>query len=140
MCIRDRILIDTQLFLCGMNFALRSGQEHRSLKITQIELVEPPDASPYLIYTEKYSKNSAGGLSHRKVEPTCKRVVHHVNEEKSMLLSCSTVQKVPRILAKSGGDCTVPDSNQEAEREHLVHEIPIGHNTLQNCWINMSSW
>ena len=33
-------LLDTMIFMCGLFFALRSGQEHRSLKIDQIELVE----------------------------------------------------------------------------------------------------
>ena len=66
-------------FVWYMHFALRSGQEHQSLQVTQIELVEPSDASPYLIYTENFSKNNAGGISHRKVQP--KRVVHHANIE-----------------------------------------------------------
>ena len=46
-------LVDTLLSLCGMHFALRSGQEHRSLQVTQIE---PSDAPPYLIYTENFFK------------------------------------------------------------------------------------
>lgn len=33
-------LLDAMLFLCGMNFALRSGQEHRSLQLTQFQQVE----------------------------------------------------------------------------------------------------
>ena len=31
-------LLDTVLFLCGIHFALRSGQEHRNLKLSQFEL------------------------------------------------------------------------------------------------------
>ena len=42
------------LFMCGTYFALRSGQEHRALRLTpsQIELVERPDKREYLRYTE----------------------------------------------------------------------------------------
>ncbi len=56
-----QVLLDTMVFLCGMYFALRSGQEHRDLQFNQIELIEPPDDSPpYLVYTENISKNNTG--------------------------------------------------------------------------------
>ena len=42
-------LLDTMIFLCGMSFALRSGQEHRSLQLSQFE---PNDNTPYLVYHE----------------------------------------------------------------------------------------
>ena len=58
---------DTLSFLCVW-CAQKSGQKHLMLQVTQIELLEPSDASPYLIYTENLKKN-AGGISHRKVQP-----------------------------------------------------------------------
>ena len=42
---------DTLSFLCAW-CAQKSGQKHLMLQVTQIELLEPSDASPYLIYTE----------------------------------------------------------------------------------------
>ena len=33
-----KALLDTILFLCGIHFSLRSGQEHRSLKLSQFEV------------------------------------------------------------------------------------------------------
>ena len=59
-------LLDTIIFMCGLYFALRSEQEHCSLKIDQIELVECEHS--YIIYTENVSKNHSGGLGHRKVQ------------------------------------------------------------------------
>ena len=56
-------LLDTMVFMCGLYFALRSGQEHRSLQMDQIRLVEPPGASAFLVYTKNVSKNNPGGLS-----------------------------------------------------------------------------
>jgi hypothetical protein len=56
-------LLDTVLFLYGIHFALRSGDEHRSLQLAQFEL-----GCARLIYTENYSKNSEGGIQHRKVK------------------------------------------------------------------------
>ena len=49
-----RSLVDAMLFMCGTYFALRSGQEHRALRLTpsQIELVERPGERAFLCYTE----------------------------------------------------------------------------------------
>ena len=71
--------LDTLLFLCVISFALRSGQEHRSLQGTQFQLVEPVDGTqPYLLYSENCSKNNTGGLSDCKVKQ--KRMMHHANK------------------------------------------------------------
>ena len=55
-------LLDTMLFLCGIHFALHSGEEHRSLQLVQFELVIPEEGCARLIYMENYSKNNQGGL------------------------------------------------------------------------------
>ena len=72
-------LLDTMLFLCGIHFVLCSGEEHRSLQLSQIELVVPEEGCAHLIYMEKYSKNNQGGLQHRKVKPKC--VTCYANEK-----------------------------------------------------------
>ena len=74
-CTTPQVLVDTMVFLCGLYFALRSGQEHRSLTLDQLELFEPDDGPAYLLYTENASKNNTGGLAQCKVQP--KHVVHH---------------------------------------------------------------
>ena len=38
-----QVLLDTMLYLCGIHFALRSGEEHRSLQLSQFELICPPE-------------------------------------------------------------------------------------------------
>ena len=47
-------LLDTIIFMNGIYFALRSGQEHRNLRFSppQIELCEPQGQRAYLKYTE----------------------------------------------------------------------------------------
>ena len=57
-------LVDTVLFMSGLYFALRSGQEHRQLRAEpcQIILHERPGERPYLEYEKDISKNRSGGL------------------------------------------------------------------------------
>ena len=71
-------LVDTMLFLCGLNFALRSGQEHRSVQSSQLRLTKSATGTMQLEYIENYSKTNAGGLAHRKVQP--KHIIHHAND------------------------------------------------------------
>jgi len=47
----------------GVYFALRSGEEHRSLKVIQLQLFEPPGERPYIYYTENVAKNNHGGFA-----------------------------------------------------------------------------
>ena len=72
-------LLNTIIFYCGLHFALRSGKEHRQLRRSpcQIELVETPGQSSYLVYREDTSKNRQGGIRARNIKP--KVVYHHQN-------------------------------------------------------------
>ena len=72
-------LLDTLIFYIGMNFALRSGDEHRRLRFhpCQIEAQQDENGQQYLLYTEDVSKNHRGGLVDRKVKP--KQVVTIAN-------------------------------------------------------------
>ena len=74
-----QVLLDTIIFMNGLNFALRSGKEHRQLRFIppQIELVEKQGERAYLVYREDISKNRPGGLKGRKMKP--KVVYHHEN-------------------------------------------------------------
>ena len=73
-------LLDTMVYCNGLYFALRSGKEHRQLRLRpcQIELVERDGERAYLKYIEDISKNRPGGIKGRKVTP--KIVYHHASE------------------------------------------------------------
>lgn len=63
-------LVFTMLYLFGLNFALRGGQEHRYLRRgvnSQIALCRN-EHGKYLSYTEDTSKSNQGGLKHRQVK------------------------------------------------------------------------
>jgi hypothetical protein len=61
-----QVLLDTLIYLIGLNFALRSGDEHRTLSRDQFQL-HSLDGSVYLEYTEKLSKTNRRGLKDVKV-------------------------------------------------------------------------
>lgn len=72
-------LLNTIIYMNGVYFALRSGDEHRQLRHNpcQIQVVERAGERPYLKYTEDVSKNRPGGIKGRKLKP--KVVLHHAN-------------------------------------------------------------
>ncbi len=76
-CNSPKVLLHTTVYLCGLNFSLRSGQEHCDPQFSQIEIVESPQQPAYLIYTENIFKNNRGGLAQGKLE--AKQVVQHAN-------------------------------------------------------------
>ena len=57
--------------MCGLYFALRSGQEHCQLRFKPFQ---PTGGRRYLQYTEDISKNRPGGLKGHKIKPK-----HHAN-------------------------------------------------------------
>ena len=48
------------LFLCGIHFALCSGEEHHSRQLSHFQLVCPPHGQEHFIYTENLSTNNQG--------------------------------------------------------------------------------
>ena len=74
-----QVLLDTIIFMNGLNFVLYSGKEHQHLRFSppQNELVEKQGEQAYLVYRENISKNRPGGLKGRKMKP--KVIYHHEN-------------------------------------------------------------
>ncbi|XP_052097319.1 zinc finger MYM-type protein 3-like [Mytilus californianus] len=73
-------LLDTTIYLFGLNFALRAGKEHRDLRWENSQISEHTDTNgdSYLVYREDVSKSNQGGLKSRK----CKQKVVFAYENK----------------------------------------------------------
>ena len=125
-------LLDTMI-MCGLYFALRSGQEHRNLQNQQLQLQEMEDGQLSLTYRENISKNNTGGIKHGKLEP--KVVTHYENEEnpsrcfiamyKTYVYHCP-----PQSERKTNAFYLTP--LKKPKGEIWFSTVPVGHNTLSN--------
>ena len=63
------LLRDTLVWVLGVNFALRAGQEHRNLRLINSQLSLQCDelGREFLQYTEDISKTNNGELSHLRI-------------------------------------------------------------------------
>ena len=59
-------LLRVVFFYKGKVFCLHGGQEHRCLKLSQLERLHNPER---YLYRENSSKNRKGGLSEMRLEP-----------------------------------------------------------------------
>lgn len=127
-------LLNTMVYMCGLYFALCSGQEHRNLQLSQ----KPPGGVPYIEYTENVSKSRPGGLKHRKIEP--KKVKLHANYQRSekcfvQLFKAYCAHRPPK--AEHDSFYLTPFRNP---RPIVWYQVtPVAHHTLANTVRQMCS-
>ena len=126
-------LLNTMVYMNGLYFALRNGNEHRQLRHSpcQIQVIENPGERAYLRYSEDISKNHPGGLRGRKQKQ--KVVVHHANID-------NPTRYFVRLFKLYNSLCPV---NRPSHCFYLAplkkptancwfSHTPLGHNTLKN--------
>ena len=125
-------LLDTMVYLTGLYFALRSGNEHRRLRHSpsQLQLVEPPNDRSYIIYREDVSKTNQGGLNSRRKKP--KEVVHYANityPEKCFV----HLYKVytPRCPVDRPANAFYLKPLSKPKSQVWYSKVALGHNALQ---------
>ena len=123
-------LLRAVFFLNGKNFALRGGEEHRQLKLSQVKRFYDPD---HYVYTENSSKNRSGGLAQLRV--TNKRVPVYAVPEAGEKCHVSVLDK---YLSKLPLDAierdnfyltplpAVPSNSQRS----WFTSVPVGRNSL----------
>ena len=84
------MLLNTVLYLIGVNFSLRAADEHKSLQVGilgQIKChVDEKQNCKFLEYTERRSKNHQGGLADKNVKPKVVRCYENVANPKRCLV------------------------------------------------------
>ena len=121
-------IVNTVLFMKGIYFALRNGDEHRQLrsKPCQIHVIREPGKRPHLRYIEDISKNRPGGLKGRKLKS--KVVQHYDNPDRCFVRIFETYQK---LLPKNRrGDAFYFQPLKKPTADVWFSSKPIGHNTL----------
>ena len=121
-------LLDTMFFLCGIHFALRSGEEHRSLRISQLEIKQDEKGSECLVYTENTSKNNQGGLSHRKIKP--KQVTYYPNKKNPQRCLLRLLRVYLRHRPTECDDSFYLTPLRKLKGNVWYSKVPVGHNTL----------
>ena len=119
---------DALVFLCGLHFALRSGEEHRGLLMSQFELKCPPDGNDHLIYTENTSKNNQGGLLHRKVKP--KVVTCYANKTNPDRCLVNLFKKYISVRPAMDSEVFYLTPLKTPKGNIWYSKVPVGHNTL----------
>lgn len=124
-------LLDTMIFYNGLYFALRSGREHRQLRIRpcQIQLFEREGERAYLQYTEDISKNRPGGIKGRHIKP--KVVDHHENIDSPQRCFVRLFKKYVSLCPKSAEVTAfyLQPASKPTDKCWYTSR-PLGHNTL----------
>lgn len=128
-------LLHTMVYLNGLNFALRSGDEHRSLSTSQLSIGTNSNGR-YLEYTEKISKNNRRGLKDAKVP----RKISKAYESKECPERC-----IVSLYLKYIGLCPEADGDAPFYLQPLKKPkdgkwfglLPVGRNPLNGIVGNM---
>ena len=122
-------LLDTLVYCLGLNLALRSGREHRSLKPDMFCFVQPPDGRPpYLQYTEWGSKNHGGGLNDRKVGNKLVKIFS--NEQCPERCVVRLYQKYLSLRPAAPSDALYLQPLCQPRANCWYKSKPVGHNPL----------
>ena len=77
-------MLDTIAYLFGIAFALRGGNEHRRMRLENLQIVKGKDKRTGLEYLEDrevISKTDAGGLKDRKIQGKITRAFQNIADK-----------------------------------------------------------
>ena len=124
-------LLNTLVYCFGLQFALRSGQEHRRLRPDMLQLVDVPGCKPYLSYVESGSKNNSGGLNERHLKNKSVKVfANEVNPDRCVIRLYKKYMALRPQVASA--DVFYLQPLKIARKDCWYQLRPVGHNTLSN--------
>ncbi|XP_028407815.1 uncharacterized protein LOC114530389 [Dendronephthya gigantea] len=127
-------LLDTLVYLFGIHFALRGGNEHRRLRADNSQIIKGVDKETglhYLEYREDVSKTNAGGIKDRKLKRKVTRAYENKENKKRCIVRLydKYVSLCPSVGAESSTafyrtalKCPKPNC--------WYSSVPVGHNKL----------
>ena len=135
-----KTLVNTLVFLFGKYFALRSGEEHRSLSLAQLEVVKGDETEcSRLRYSSFGDKNFGGGLQHRRIKP--KIVEQHENisnpERCIVRLYNKYITKCLKNMPQSNCFYLSPKRHCRVDEDVWFTKSPIGKNSLRKVVSDM---
>lgn len=117
-------------FYNGKNFCLRGGQEHREMKLSQLEKLTDPER---YLYRENSSKNRQGGLKDMRLEHKSVTIVADPNAGTRchVYLLNEYISKLPsEAVAKDLFYCRPLQSVVSDSSKQWYSAVPMGRNTL----------
>ena len=124
-------MLNTIIYMNGLYFALRSGQEHRNLRHNpcQIQVVERDHN--YLVYTEDVSKNNPGSIKGRKLKPS---IHHHANSNPDR---CFVTKYISLCPPNRPDDAFYLAPLKEPRDRCWYSNVPVGRNKLAKTVADM---
>ena len=130
-----KTLVNTLVYLFGKFFALRSGEEHRSLTFAQLEVTEGDEEErTRLRYTSFGEKNFSGGLKHRRINVNVVEQHENIaNPERCVVrLYNKYINKCLKDVEKSSCFYLTPKKQFKVDDKVWFTRSHMGKNTLRN--------
>ncbi|XP_067664653.1 zinc finger MYM-type protein 2-like [Haliotis asinina] len=128
-------LLDTVLYLTGLNFALRGGKEHRSLRLHQQPQITGPHTDQngrrYLQYVEDVSKTNAGGVKDRKLQKKKVRAYENTKNPERCYVRLFMKYKSLCLPSSTRANAFYFTPMKKPKDGKWYLESPMGHNTIQ---------
>ena len=131
-------LLKTMIYMNGLYFALRSGDERCQLRLSpcQIQLVECPDQRPNLEYAEDISKNHQDGLKGRNQKPkVVKQFANLENPERCFVKLFKLYRHLCPVKRRDDAFYLTPLRDRKGQCWYS--NTPLGHNKLRNVVVNI---
>lgn len=122
------VLLHTIVWIAGVHFGLRGGDEHRRLSFANLQNKTDEDTTRYLEYTESMSKANRGGIKHRRFEPHKCRVYDNNTDECPIKI----YQKYINLLPEKRDESSFYFQPLSKPKPHVWFFLQsVGHNKLE---------